>query len=162
MFRLIAQFTRMKGPSDAQHQNRSCHTQTADMKSSFGMVGMRTENKAWRVNVAAVSFTKRLQHSLIEMASQLWLICVTPRSCGCSFLRRASAPHPLGRGGSPAENFIFSRRHLCTCCAFYRDNCNPRQRGRKLITSAEHDGRVCAVIFLAPCALGIRPPLRSR
>lgn len=59
--------------------------------------------------------------------------------------------------GLAARELHFSRRHLCTCCVFYRDNCNPRQRGRKLITPAKHDGRVCAVIFLAPCALGIRP-----
>lgn len=91
---------------DTQPCNRPCHNSWQEIVPGNDQNQDR-KNKRPYVNEATVSLSKRPQHSLIEMASQLWLICVTTRSCGCSFLRRASAPHPLGRGGSPPENFIF-------------------------------------------------------
>lgn len=44
---------------------------TVDSKSSLAMIRIRTEKQSLRVNVASVSLSKRLQHSLIEMAAQL-------------------------------------------------------------------------------------------
>lgn len=51
---------------------------------------------------------------------------------------------------------------FCACCVrgrrliFSQDSCNLRQQRCKPLTSSEPDGRVYAVVLLAPCALQIR------
>lgn len=51
---------------------------------------------------------------------------------------------------------------FCACCVrgrrpvFSQDSWNLRQQGCKPLTSSEPDGRVCAVVLLAPCVSQIR------
>lgn len=90
----------------------------------------------------------------------MWFLPVT---AGCSYVVQYwGVLYLFGPGAHCQRTSSFSVPFLCLLCLWqkvtllfcYRDRCNRTQPGSKLLTSAELDEQVCAIVLVALCGCG--------